>query len=73
MKRIALFCVTAALIACGAGRSEAPPTTTSATVRPDAGPTLEPAPRGHPEPVWSPSPQPGSSQMPFDPRGFTTP
>ena len=55
MKHMILVGIAAALAACGSTQHVDAPTTTSATVS------------GRPsQPVWSPSPQSGSSQMPFD-------
>jgi osmotically-inducible protein OsmY len=55
MQHMVLVWIAAALTACGSTQHVDAPTTTSATV---AGRTAQP--------VWAPSPQTGSSQMPFD-------
>jgi hypothetical protein len=68
MSRIPAICLTAALLACHhSAQVNAPPTTTSATVRPQEPPPSNNTPS---EPLWSPAPQPGNSQMPFNPRNF---
>jgi hypothetical protein len=55
MKRITVACITLALTACGHAKDVGTTTTTAAPVPEKVAP-----------PVWSPSPEPDSSQMPFD-------